>query len=370
MNTQRDNGDPELRALLDSLGLEQAARGPVQLDPIAQAKADQMLADVRAARDAELREMEARPRRLRITFRRVALASVLCIASTLAIVVVPWGGGRPALADTPPLLRFSLAKEGEYPATGGSARRVLEQLATRARSQPQRERLAVQEIELDGWLATSSPAGQARPARTAIVPVHSSIYVFSNGDRRAIDRRGKPLDQHGRLALSPNRELPFSDVITRLDHERGPEFAQDLPSDPARMLAILAPKDACGNRVGGCLLKQVSEMYNNYVIDPELAGRLWRVLRSQPTITTLGTGVDRLGRKVVALTSVGLTPSEQLIVLANPDTGAYLGSEVILIKRDRAYGIKPPAVIQFTALLSSRRVGIDSVPDDTDSKRY
>jgi hypothetical protein len=230
--------------------------------------------------------------------------------------------------------------------------------------------LPVQNIVVDAWWAASSQTGGKAKAQTAVIPVHSSIYVLPNGDRRAIERHGSPLDQHGRLTVSPNREKPFNDVTTTLDPARGPNFPQTLPDDPDQLRALLAPKDGCSTNPGGCLLKQVSELYNNYVIDPALASRLWHVLRTEPTITTLGAGRDRLGRPAVALTSPSSTPTEQFIVLADPKTGAFLGSETILIGRDSGYDLRPPAVIQFTALAGSRRLAETDVPSSRTTVRY
>lgn len=369
MNSQFNDEDPELRRLLDSMGVV-PNRMAEDLDPAEKARAEQMLAQILASRRAGSNVSAPSPSRRLLTGRRVAIAGLLSLFMGLALVVTPWNGGKPAAADTPPLLNFSLVDEGHYPATGRPARHVLKALERRAMGQSHPGNRPVQHIELEGWWASSNPADQKESARTAIIPVHSTIFVLANGDRRAIERHDKPLDQHGRLVSSPNQEKAFSDVTTSLDPERGPDFPLTLPADLAHLRSALAPKDGCAKNAGGCLLKQISELYNNYVVDPGLAARLWQVLRNEPTVTTLGTGVDRLGRKVVALTAPNVTPSEQLIILVDQKTGEFRGSELILIKRDHAYGIKPPAVIQFTALLSSRRVADSDVPDDRHSVRY
>ena len=359
------NDDPELRALLDSIGVEPIRPGTVALDAVERASAERMLARILAEKNA--------PRRVpstRRTARRLVIAGLVSAIVGTALVVFPWAGTRPAVADTPPLLNFSLVKDRQFPAVGRDARRVLNSLASRARGQRAPAALPIQNIELEGWWASSSLGHKDTAAQTAVVPVHSSIYVLPAGDRRTIERRGTPLDKHGRVTARPNHEKPTSDTTTSLDPSRGPNFPQTLPADMSKLRQLLAPSQSCGSNRGGCLLKEASELHNNYAIDPDLRARLWTMLAKEPTVTTLGKGTDRLGRQVVALTSPSLTPGEQFIVLADPETGAYLGSETILIKSTTAFDIKPPAVIEFTALVSSRRVAPATVPDPKTSDRY
>ena len=359
------NDDPELRALLDSIGVAPIRPGNVALDAVERASAERMLARIMAEKNAPQRVPATRR-----TARRLVLAGLVSAIVGTALVVFPWAGTRPAVAETPPLLNFALVKDGQFPAVGRDARRVLNALASRARGQRAPAALPIQKIELEGWWASSSLGHKDTAARTAVVPVHSSIYVLPSGDRRTIEHRGTPLDKHGRVTPRPNHEQPSSDTTTALDPSRGPDFPQSLPADRYKLRQLLAPSDSCGTNRGGCLLKEVSELHNNYVVDPRLRARLWAMLTKEPTVTTLGKGVDRLGRQVVALTSPSLTPNEQFIVLADPETGAYLGSETILTKSTAAFDIKPPAVIEFTALVSSRRVAQASVPDPKTTVRY
>ena len=360
------NDDPELRALLDSIGVEPIRPGTVALDVVERASAERMLVRILAEKNTPEHARSLRRR----TARRLLLAGLVSAIVGTALVVVPWTGTRPAVADTPPLLNFSLVKDRQFPATGRDARRVLNSLAEHARGQRAPVALPVQNIELEGWWASSSLGHKDTAAQTAVVPVRSSIYLLPTGDRRTIERRGTPLDKHGRVTRRPNHEKPTSDTTTTLDPSRGPNFPQTLPADARKLRQLLAPSQSCGSNRGACLLKEVSELHNNYVVDPELRARLWIMLMKEPTVTTLGKGIDRLGRQVVALTSPSLTPDDQFIILAAPETGDYLGSETILIKSNTAFDIKPPAVIEFTALVSSRRVAPTTVPDPKTSVRY
>jgi hypothetical protein len=366
--SERHSDDAQLRALLDSIGLKPFDSDELVLDVSEKARGDQMLAEIMATKDDK--RGPANLRRRRAIRRDVPLYGAVAAVVALAVVVIPWSGGRPAAADTPALLNFSLVKEDRYPAEGHNAHQVLKALQQEATQQPVPSSLPVQNIELDGWWASSSPPGKSERARTAIIPVHSSSYVLPNADRRTIERHGRPLDQHGRLTSSPNNEARFADTITEIDPIRGPEYPKTLEARPERIDEILAPKTDCATTRGGCLLSAVSELHTHYVISPALSSRLWQILSREPTITTLGTGVDRLGRAVVALTAPSLIPGEQFVVLADPKSGAFRGSERILVKPAKDYGVEPPAVIEFTALVSSRRISAALVPDDSKAVRY
>jgi hypothetical protein len=98
MNSQFGDDDPELRALLDSIGLEPIGRTPAALDPGERAAAERMLAHVRAARAAENTSPAPRPRWRPATVRSATLAGLACLAVGVALVVAPWNGGRPAAA--------------------------------------------------------------------------------------------------------------------------------------------------------------------------------------------------------------------------------------------------------------------------------
>lgn len=263
---------------------------------------------------------------------------------------------------------------GTLPSSGTPANEELSKLAGLAqRLPPALSDKPIQNIELDAWWPTSSFSEGGDKPRTALVPNRVSIYQTPDGERRTIERRGAPLDEDGRVSHEDPDwdDAPLIDDTTvDLDGDQGADYPSTLPLKVDELREQLAPTSACGEQTGGCLLSAVSDLYGGYVIDPELAALLWEAMASDPTITTLGETTDRLGRTAVVFTALSSDPHQQILVLADPDTGQFLGSEHVLIEEDPAVGFTPPAVVEFTALISSRRIDPSDVPDDSATKRY
>ncbi|GAB3196923.1 hypothetical protein GCM10027062_07330 [Nocardioides hungaricus] len=371
--------DPELRALLDSIGIRADDRTPPDLTAEEYERAERMLAGVLGrghhpegritAPIAPRRWWQGRHRGLSLT-----VATGIClILGVLAVATQPWAGAPPAGAQTPAMLRFAGIEAGRIEPAGEPAGALLHQIAARAAVLPEPAELPVQYVELDGWWASSAPAQDGRRARTVLVPTLSRAYLLPGGDRRSIEVRGDPLDSEGRPStVEPSWDAAptISDTITALDRDQGLDYLQRLPADPGRLSRFLVPDDVCVETRGGCLLSTVSALFEKYVVPPQIAARLWSVLAAEPTITSLGMTTDRLGREAVALTAPSMSPGQQLLVLADPDSGRYLGSETILVAPDPAWGFDPPAVLSFTALVTAERIAASDVPDDSTATRY
>lgn len=378
MNTPRHNDDAELRALLDSIGIRPNDSIPDDLTDEEVERAERMFAHV-VAQPRNTPPM-AEPTETKPTWwwthraRSLNLAAVTAICVLVAVMILqPWGHGPNAAAQTPPMLHFTDIRTGQIKASGEPSDDLLRQLADKALSLPEPADLPVQHVELDGWWASSTAADGAAPAVTVLSPISSNAYLLPNNDRRAIERRGHPLDADGRLVdTDPDRSaLPtISDTITELDAEQDVNYLDTLPETTAGLRKTLAPDDGCVQTPGGCLLSNVSSLFESYVVPPAIASRLWETLATEPSITSLGRTTDRQGREAIAFTAPALAPTEQLLLLIDPKNGQYLGSERILVATDASFGFNPPAVIAFTYLVKAERIAASDVPDASTSERY
>ncbi|RNL60587.1 hypothetical protein EFK50_19930 [Nocardioides marmoriginsengisoli] len=376
MSNLRPNDDPELRKLLDSIGLHENV--VPESDPESTARAQAMLGRIlEQPRGRGQGRRFVRPDlRLRVGGRRTVLgllaAGVACAVIAIALVVVePGAGPRPAAAETPPMLTFSGVDGDHLPGAGAPARALLENLAGRAEGQPPAADLPVQRVVLDAWWSSTDPADRDRGPATVLVPRHVEVYQLPDGTRRSIERRGRPLDADGRATDQPGS---WSAVPSTTDetftNDLGADYPGTLPESVPALRKLLAPPYGCGGVAGGCLLGAVNDLFTGYVVAPSVTARLWRLLATEPTITTLGTTKDRLGRDAVVLVADATDPTQRTLVLIDPDTGRYLGSESILVKPNKDLGFKPPAVVAFTALASADRVEQGEVPDSRTTTRY
>lgn len=361
--------DPELRRLLDQIGLD-ADDSPTPGADEDRERAERMLAYVLAHGRATA--PSSRPRASWSGWgRRLTAAAGLAILIVLGYTAGPWSGGESALASTPPMLRFSGVDPGQVPDSDVPADGVIAELADRARLLPDPAEQPVQSIELDAWWA-STMMDTSGEARSVLVPVRVSHFVLPDGDFRSIERRGLPLDKDGRVTDPPDWDHapPVSDTVFTLDEHRGPEYPAGLPTSSDELRELLAPPDECPDGPGACLMSEAAQLHTNYVLTPELTANLWSAMRGAPDISHLGETIDRLGRHAEVISAPILGGSNQFLVLADPATGAFLGFEQILLTEDATYGFDPPAVISFTALVESRRIAHSAVPDDSATQRY
>lgn len=367
--------DDELRQLLDSIGLTPEHSVPMSLSDDERLQAEQMhqriLEQINEPGAADLDE-PATQIPWRAWAARAAIAAVLATVTTIA-AIGPWRGeGGTAVAVTPPLLIFSGVEAGQLPLGAPPANAELAELARLARTLPKPADLPVHSIELDAWWSSSAPAEETADARSVLVPVRASHFVLPNGDFRSIERRGLPLNTDGQIVDPPDwaEIAPISDSEFALDPGRGPKFPDTLPTTIDDLRAALAPPDECIEMHSECLLNSVIELHTTYVLSPELVSNLWSVMQDVPDITVLGATTDRLNRTALALRAPSAGGRERTVILADPATGAFLGYEQVLVTPDPNIGFDPPAVLNFTAVVHSRRIAESDVPDDSQTIRY
>lgn len=374
MKDERASDDPELRHLLDSIGL----RGDECVDELSAeeaAHAERMLAYV-ASQSRTVSTVRAdtnRPRseRFRWSFGLVG-ATAVCVLVGLLGVFQPWGGGPQVYAQTPAMLHFSEVRTGQIQRGGEPASTLLKDLAGRAAALPEPGNFPVHHVELEGWWASSSPGEAEEPPQTVLTSVRDSQFLMPNNDLRSIERRGNPLDAEGTLSSNelPDLQQALSDEVFNVGHEQGARHLETLPGTVEDLGEAIAPATDCAEARGSCLLNGVSALFETYVVPPDVASLLWQVLATEPTITSLGTTTGRLGDEVVAITAPSVNGTEQWIIFIDPTNGRYVGSELILVEPSDSVGFDPPAVLALTYVRSAQRVPLTDVPDESTATRY
>ncbi|MDR7255081.1 hypothetical protein J2X46_004083 [Nocardioides sp. BE266] len=364
--SSRDDSDAELEKLrqeLISSGVE-----PHDLTPLPgqEERAEEALSRIlRAKKLAPQSERGIRSSRR----NWIKWGSCLTIAAGIVLILslVVFGQAPQVVhASTPPLLTFPGAVEGTMPPVGRTAASKLRDLATRAAQQPQPAGGPVQHIVLNSWWATTDESVDSG-VRSLVVPVERESYFDRNGTLRAIERRGAPVSQDG-LIDAPH--VPTGTVVSTVSFESldpGPRYADDLPTKPTELRArLIQGQDplVCATASGACLISDVVDLNHNYVVPPALTAALWRVLAVDASITYLGRIHDRLGRPADAFTTPGEDGRRQKLLLIDPNTGRYLGEEVILTESSPQFDFTPPAVLSFSALVEAERVARSQVPKD------
>lgn len=368
MNRKHDHEElaEQLRRDLISAGAEPRDLTPL---PGQTQRAESALADiVTMPRDAQATPLPVRraPSRTRKLVRAGGFVAAAAVLALVFVIVRPGQSPEPAAAGTPPLLRFEDVKPGTLPAAGKPAAAALEKLAAKAETLPASAG-PVQRVVLDSWWASTETSDTA-PARSALVPVQRESYFQPDGTIRAIERRGAPLDQNGRIDPSlDSLRGPVQSDDSFESPDPGPNYAETLPTNAATLRTTLEARQdpvTCAEASGGCLVNDVVDLYHNYVLPPRLAAALWEVMSTDPSITYLGPTHDRLGRDAIAFTTPGVDGTSQSLVFVNPKTGAYLGDEVVLTKTSDAFSFTPPAVVSFSALVIADRIEEDQLPPE------
>lgn len=355
----------EVRALLAELGIHGRDLEP-SADESEQAERD--LALILAGPEPDSRQPSVA--------RRVARPlSLLAVAAVLAIGLVvarPFTGTDTALAQTPAILQIEDGGVSVIAAASEPGSDELLRLAELARRAEPPADGPVQRTIRDSWLLkTDNETGKA-PARSVLVPVHWQQFFQPDGTVRTIERRGHPLDSDGRLTDQTGRwsnEQPASDE-TFPGPETGPEYPSTLSTDPAKLARQLVPDTEDCRPATYCLVAATNFLRYNHVLEPRLNAALLKMLAQLPDIRFAGESTDRLGRPADAFVVPGARASRVIILLFDPATGAFLGSEECLVKDSAELGLEAPAVLEFTALEDARRIPQSDVPDPALTTRY
>lgn len=305
--------------------------------------------------------------------RAVAAGLVAAAAAAVVVSLVLDGGTHPpaAQAGTPPMLSYELAPDGDIATEGQAAGRELRALAEARATTTAPASGEVQHVSAVGWWATTLDEGGSQDPTTSLVPVRSDSYFFPDATMRVIERRGLPLTTDGRIDDSipaPDGPIVSDDSFTSADP--GPDYAAHLPTTADALRSRLTRDDdpqLCARFQAACLVNDLIDLHRSYVVPPAVDAAFWDVLADEEDISYLGATIDRLGREALAFTVPSSDRVSQIVVFAAPDSGAFLGDELVLVKPSDAYSFQPPAVTSFTALTSDlvERQSVPPVSRDT-----
>lgn len=300
----------------------------------------------------------ARLRRGPVPRRRTAVLLVAACAAvlvTVTLVLAPWAPTAPALADNPPILDYGLVGDTPFgDATGGPAVTVLTNLADAAETRPTTGQTGdVAYIRTDNWFFTATVDASGTSA--GVRPTSMEVWTAPDGSivRRSTDA---PLLQvGGRLAQDDSTGVPETDSFPA-----GSEFHPndaDLESvGETALRPLLLEVGGCASASkadAACLLRALSLVHGQSIVSGTVDGRMWRMLAAEKGVVSLGDVVDRAGRPAVAITtSLDVGAPVRLVLLADPSTGALLGTEEVAMDPNAGYVTDVPAVVGFTAYLA------------------
>jgi hypothetical protein len=138
----------------------------------------------------------------------------------------------------------------------------------------------------------------------------------------------------------------------------------DLPTDPARLAAVLTeriranPNSQSGGRPQPAvvLFGTVSYLLQAYPLPPELRAAFYRVLTQLDGVELIGSVTDMSGRRAVAvgiLIDKGQPLAERSELLLDPDTGRLLGSRSVLAREVPGWRIPAGTLISESVYLDA-----------------
>lgn len=289
---------------------------------------------------------------------RSAVASIVVLALVAAGVAIAAGGGqstRHYVALQP--LDYSRALDP------GRAAPVLDRLATAAQAQPQAGAGEWYYLESASW---STFAGSDPSDRPAGMPTVVEQWIGA-GEQRVVTHSDLPAPAAG-LDAWLRAGLPLSGGRVET-HTGGNEqqFPEQLSTDPTTLERQLLDAEVGSDSHGGLpaaeeLLAAVKDLRAQRALTPALRAAVLRMLANQPSIVSLGTATDRLGRVVqaVALDSAASGLPTRHVLLLDESTGELLGAEDILTESAGKLGVPIPSVISYVIYVRDGQVRTDS----------
>lgn len=342
-----DDDEEWLRLAADRLGLSvDDSRHAEQIE-----SADAFLARMKREFGREA------PDRRRRTKAIVVGSGLLAAAVAGALVVMIPATNRPADADTPALLDYSLADGSDVAsAAGRPAAGELRELARIARAAPAPPRGGdTQEVVTSGWFAQIESAAESSSAR--FTPMVQESRLAADGALVVVSQKGRQLTSAGHLVQGVVQAPHSADRVPPGSFD--PHRALELGTDVSGVRRALLHNGGCESRqraaVTACLYREISALHHQWVVPPALAATLWEILAGQGDVRLLGTVDDRAGRPGVGFAiDIPGPPALRKILIVSRDDGRLLGTEEVLTADDVATGVAAPAVYSFTAILSAR----------------
>ncbi len=293
---------------------------------------------------------------------RSAVASIVVLVLVATGFVIAAGGGHPArhyVALRP--LDYSRAFD---PVRGAP---VLTQLASAAQAQPPAGEGSWYYLESASW---STFAGADPSARPAGMPTVVEQWISDGGGQRVVTHSQLPAPAAGLDAwLRAGLPLTGGHVETHTGTAAG-QFPAQLSTDAATLEGQLLEAEVGSSAQGAPgtlprseeLVAAVKDLRAQRAMTPALEAAVLRMLAAQPSIVSLGTATDRLGRLVqaVALDSAASGLPTRHVLLFDPTTGELLGAEDILTKSAGKLGVPIPSVISYVIYVRDGLVRSDT----------
>jgi hypothetical protein len=289
---------------------------------------------------------------------RSAVASVVVLALVVTGVAIAAGGGdstRRYVALQP--LDYSRALD---PAPAAS---VLDQLAAAAQAQPLAGAGSWYYLESASW---STFAGSGPNTQPAGMPTVVEQWI-GDGEQRVVTHVDLPAPAAGADAwLRAGLPLTGGRIET---HTGGvnQQFPEQLSTDPTVLEHQLLDAEVGADPRGTLpraeeLVTAVKDLRAQRALSPALQAAVLRVLAAQPSIVSVGTAADRLGRVVqaVALDSAASGLPTRHVLLFDQTTGELLGAEDILTTSAGELGVPIPSVISYVIYVRDGLVRSDS----------
>jgi hypothetical protein len=129
------------------------------------------------------------------------------------------------------------------------------------------------------------------------------------------------------------------------------EFTADFLADNAAPHVVRAKVNSRDTPAGW--VNAFDDLWSHQVVPPAVHATMLDILAHQPGLTLLGTATDRVGRPGIAVSVEDKKgPTERRILVFDPDTGALLDSETIVLEKSDL-PVHPPATTAYTAWLTS-----------------
>lgn len=287
--------------------------------------------------------------------RFLAAAVATSIAALLLATVMPQNS--PAMAATPPLLKYEIVPPVELATMpGADARASLLRWAAAARTHgPAPVPTATQRVEFDGWYATIDNTSDTndtfhtrgitsllRPDGSTTTTEEFRLTIAPNGHLVADETGTRPPETN---------ESPAGTFDTQLM-----STLEESPTTAARTLLMLGgctESDPAESRTA-CRFGTINNLSTTRVWTGQALANIWTALAEEPHVKLLGTVTDRLGRPGQAISVIDQhdTPYRHVIII-NDTTGTIMGFETILIGAHPDFQVKPPAVVNFTTIVDA-----------------
>lgn len=322
--------------------------------------AQEMLVRAQAA-EVAARGSAATARQTWSSTTRLTLAIAAGIAIMFGAFAVDLSSKRSATAAAPPILDFEFVKARNIAwAPGRDASPELRRLARTAGKWvgPQGTG-TTQYLVSENWFADTSVS--TKRGSVALAPIRREFWLHSDGSFTSRESEGEALRPDGRHDLEqPRSRSRDASIQSEPSGSLDANAVGSLGTDPAKVRSTLLQRSECvsfeqSSTRAACLFGEISSLAQTNVIPARTLRAFWLILADEPSIRNLGTVRDREGRPGVGISLIAPDYKQlRRILIVSSSTGEVLGKEDILIKSDPTLDLRAPAIMEFSAIVSSR----------------